>query len=58
MKQQIKCPHCNKIFPIEDSLKHEAEEYRKKLQIEEKEKSSEASEEAVVEPGKTEEVQE
>ncbi len=40
MKQQIKCPHCNKIFPIEDSLKHEAEEYRKKLQIEEKEKSS------------------
>ena len=40
MKQQIKCPHCKKIFPIEDSLKHEAEEYRKKLQIEEKEKSS------------------
>ena len=23
MKQQIKCPHCNKLFPIEDSLKHE-----------------------------------
>ena len=21
MKQQIKCPHCNKLFPIEDSLK-------------------------------------
>ncbi len=40
MKQQIKCPHCNEIFPIEDSLKHEAEEYRKKLQIEEKEKSA------------------
>ena len=40
MKQQIKCPHCKKIFPIEDSLKHEAEEYRKKLEIEEKEKSS------------------
>ena len=40
MKQQIKCPHCNEIFPIEDSLKHEAEEYRKKLQIEEKEKST------------------
>ena len=40
MKQQIKCPHCKKIFPIEDSLKHEAEEYRKKLQIEEKEKSA------------------
>ena len=40
MKQQIKCPYCKKMFPIEDSLKHEAEEYRKKLQIEEKEKSS------------------
>ena len=35
MKQQIKCPHCNKLFPIEESLKHEAEEYRKKLQAEE-----------------------
>ncbi len=35
MKQQIKCPHCNKFFPIEESLKHEAEEYRKKLQLEE-----------------------
>ena len=31
MKQQIKCPHCNKLFPIEDSLKHEAQELRKKL---------------------------
>ena len=40
MKQQIKCPYCKKMFPIEDSLKHEAEEYRKKLQTEEKEKSS------------------
>ena len=40
MQQQIKCPHCKKIFPIEDSLKHEVEEYRKKLQIEEKEKSA------------------
>jgi len=40
MKQQIKCPHCKKIFPIEDSLKHEAEEYRKKLQIEERKKST------------------
>ena len=30
MKQQIKCPHCNKVFPIEESLKHEAEEIRKK----------------------------
>ena len=32
MKQQIKCPHCNKVFPIEESLKHEAQELRKKLQ--------------------------
>ena len=40
MQQQIKCPHCTKIFPIEDSLKHEVEEYRKKLRIEEKEKSA------------------
>ena len=29
MKPQIKCPHCNEVFPIEDSLKHEAEELRK-----------------------------
>ena len=35
MKQQIKCPHCNKAFPIEESLKHEAQELRKKLQAEE-----------------------
>ena len=34
MKQQIKCPHCNKVFPIEESLKHEAQELRKKLQAE------------------------
>ena len=40
MKQQIKCPHCNKIFPIEDGLKHVAEEYKKKLQIEERDKST------------------
>jgi len=39
MQQQIKCPHCKKIFPIEDSLKHEADEYRKKVQREEREKS-------------------
>jgi len=32
MKQQIKCPHCDKVFPIEESLKHETEEIRKKLQ--------------------------
>ena len=31
MKQQIKCPHCNKLFPIEDSLKYEAQELRKKI---------------------------
>ena len=26
MKQQIKCPHCNKLFPLEESLKHETED--------------------------------
>ena len=41
MKQQIKCPHCNKVFPIEDSLKHEKEEIIKKLQLEEQQKSQE-----------------
>ncbi len=41
MKQQIKCPHCNKVFPIEESFKHEAEEFRKKLQKEEEQKSKE-----------------
>ena len=41
MKQQIKCPHCNEIFPIEDSLKHEKEEIIKKLQKEEQQKSKE-----------------
>lgn len=41
MKQQIKCPHCNKVFPIEESLKHETEEIRKKLQKEEQQKSQE-----------------
>lgn len=45
MKQQIKCPHCNKVFPIEESLKHEAEEYRKKLQVEEEKKSKERQKE-------------
>jgi hypothetical protein len=45
MKQQIKCPHCNKLFPIEESLKHEAEEYRKKLQVEEEKKSKERQKE-------------
>ena len=41
MRQQIKCPHCNKVFPIEESIKHEAEEFRKKLQKEEEQKSKE-----------------
>ena len=41
MKQQIKCPHCNKVFPIEESLKHETEEIRKKLQKEEQQKAQE-----------------
>ena len=45
MKQQIKCPHCNEFFPIEESLKHEAEEYRKKLQVEEEKKSKERQKE-------------
>jgi len=41
VKQQIKCPHCNKLFPLEESLKHETEELRKKLQAEEQKKSKE-----------------
>ena len=41
MKQQIKCPHCDKVFPREDSLKHEKEEIIKKLQKEEQQKSKE-----------------
>lgn len=41
MSQQIKCPHCSKLFPIEESFKHEAEEYRKKIQLEEEKKSIE-----------------
>ena len=45
MKQQIKCPHCNKVFPIEDSLKHEAEELRKKFKKEEELKSKERQKE-------------
>ena len=36
MKQQIKCPHCNKLFPIEDSLKHEAQELRKNFNLKNK----------------------
>ena len=45
MKQQIKCPHCNKLFPLEESLKHETEELRKKLKAEEQEKSKEREKE-------------
>lgn len=45
MKQQIKCPHCNKLFPLEESLKHETEELRKKLQTEEQKKSKEREKE-------------
>ena len=45
MKQQIKCPHCNKLFPLEESLKHETEELRKKLQAEEQKKSKEREKE-------------
>ncbi|MDB3946636.1 DUF2130 domain-containing protein [Candidatus Pelagibacter sp.] len=45
MKPQIKCPHCNKVFPIEDSLKHEAEEIRKKYKKEEEQKSKERQKE-------------
>ena len=39
-KQEIKCPHCNKTFPIQDGFKHQAEELRKKLETEEKQKSA------------------
>ena len=39
MKQQIKCPHCNKFFTPEEGLKHETDELRKKLKAEEQEKS-------------------
>jgi hypothetical protein len=45
MKQQIKCPHCNKVFPIEDSIKYEAEEIRKKYKKEEEQKSKERQKE-------------
>ncbi len=41
MKQQIKCPHCNEVFLIEDSIKHEKEELIKKFQKEEQQKSKE-----------------
>ena len=39
-KQEIKCPHCNKSFPIQEGFKHQAEELRKKLETDEKQKSA------------------
>ena len=30
-KQEIKCPKCNEVFPIQEGFKHQAEEFRKKL---------------------------
>ena len=39
-KQEIKCPHCSKSFPIQEGFKHQAEELRKKLETEEKQKSA------------------
>ena len=42
MKQQIKCPHCQKLFPIEESLKHETEELRKKFGLTQQELSESA----------------
>ena len=38
-KQEIKCPKCNEVFPIQEGFKHQAEEFRKKLETEEKQKS-------------------
>ncbi len=45
MKQQIKCIHCKKWFPVEESLKHEHEEIRKRFQAEEEKKSKERQKE-------------
>ena len=28
IKQEIKCPHCNKSFPIQEGFKHQAEELK------------------------------
>ena len=39
-KQEIKCPHCNKSFPIQEGFKHQAEELRKKLEAEENQKTA------------------
>ena len=45
MKQQIKCPHCNKEFSIEQVYKHENEEFRKKLEKQEQQKAKEKQKE-------------
>ena len=31
-KQEIKCPNCNEVFPIQEGFKHQTEELRKKLE--------------------------
>ena len=36
--QEIKCPHCDKTFPIQEGFKHQAEELRIKLEANEKQK--------------------
>ena len=45
MKQQIKCPHCNKEFSIEQVYKRENEEFRKKLEKQEQQKAKEKQKE-------------
>jgi len=45
MKQQIKCPHCNKEFTIEEIVQHENEEFRKKLEKQEQQKAKEKQKE-------------
>jgi len=45
MKQQIKCPHCNKEFSIEQIVQHENEEFRKKLEKQEQQKAKEKQKE-------------
>ena len=45
MNQQIKCPHCNKEFSIEQIVQHENEEFRKKLEKQEQQKAKEKQKE-------------
>ena len=45
MKQQIKCPHCNKEFSIEQIVQHENEEFRKKLEKQGQQKAKEKQKE-------------